>query len=61
MSVLYVLIPLALVFALGALVTFVWVVRQGQLDDLESPQYRALFDEAEVRPEVAPAPRHHGG
>lgn len=46
MSVLYLLIPLALLFALGAVLAFVWTVRDGQLDDLESPPHRALFEDS---------------
>lgn len=50
MSVLYVVLPLALVIALVAVGGFIWTVRGGQLDDLESPAYRILHDDAEVRP-----------
>ncbi len=65
MSVLYLLIPLALLFALGAVLAFVWTVRDGQLDDLESPPHRALFEDGAdaVRwhtprvPRVVPAQR----
>jgi cbb3-type cytochrome oxidase maturation protein len=46
MSVLYVLIPLAMVFAAGFVGAFVWAVSGGQLDDLETPQHRILLDEA---------------
>ncbi len=44
MSVLYVLIPLALLFSTGAVGWFIWSVRQGQLDELSSPPWRALHD-----------------
>lgn len=45
MSVLYVLIPLALVLAGAALTAFLWSVRHGQLDDLDTPAQRAVFDD----------------
>ncbi len=45
MSVLYVLLPLALLMAAAAVVAFVWAVRRGQLDDLETPAMRMLADE----------------
>lgn len=45
MSVLYVLLPLALIFAGAAVAVFVWAVRAGQLDDLETPAIRALYDD----------------
>lgn len=50
MSVLYVLLPLALAFAGGAVLAFAWTVRDGQLDDLDSPPHRALFEDATDRP-----------
>lgn len=51
MDVLYVVIPLALVLAGGAVATFLWAVRRGQFDDLQTPGVRILHDD--VRPEEA--------
>ena len=45
MSVLFVAIPVALVIAAIAIVTFVVQVRSGQYDDLETPAHRILFDD----------------
>ena len=45
MEVMYVLLPAALVFAVAAVVVFVWAVRSGQLDDLETPAMRILGDD----------------
>lgn len=45
MTVLYVLVPLALLLAGGAVVSFLWAARSGQLDDLETPAVRMLHDE----------------
>ncbi|MBP7146905.1 MAG: cbb3-type cytochrome oxidase assembly protein CcoS [Acidobacteria bacterium] len=45
MSVVFVLLPLALLFAIGAVALFVWAVRGGQYDDLETPPLRALHDD----------------
>jgi len=45
MEVMYVLLPAALVFAIAAVVVFVWAVRSGQLDDLETPAMRILGDD----------------
>ncbi|MFO0728905.1 MAG: cbb3-type cytochrome oxidase assembly protein CcoS [Myxococcota bacterium] len=45
MTVLYVLLPIAVVFAAGFLGAFIWAVRGGQLDDLETPQHRILLDD----------------
>lgn len=45
MSVLFVVLPLALVASGIAVVAFVWAVRAGQLDDLDTPPLRALSDD----------------
>ncbi|MBX7168990.1 MAG: cbb3-type cytochrome oxidase assembly protein CcoS [Pirellulales bacterium] len=49
MSVLYIVLPLALVMAAGAVAAFVWSVHRGQYDDLETPPVRMLFDDPVVR------------
>ncbi|MBF0352963.1 MAG: cbb3-type cytochrome oxidase assembly protein CcoS [SAR324 cluster bacterium] len=45
MSVIYILLPISLVFGAGALVFFIWALRTGQFDDLQTPAHRILFDE----------------
>lgn len=45
MSVLFVIMPLALLGAAGAVFAFAWTVRSGQLDDLDTPPRRILFDD----------------
>ncbi|MFG0259686.1 MAG: cbb3-type cytochrome oxidase assembly protein CcoS [Phycisphaerales bacterium JB041] len=45
MSVMYIVLPLALLFAGVFVAAFIWAVRQGQLDDLETPAARMLFDD----------------
>lgn len=45
MTVLFVVLPLALIFAGGALAAFIWSVRRGQLDDLSTPPVRMLHDD----------------
>jgi cbb3-type cytochrome oxidase maturation protein len=45
MIVLYVVVPLALLVAGGAVAAFVWTVRSGQLDDVDTPPRRILFDD----------------
>ena len=49
MSVLYLVLPLALVIAAVAVWAFVWSVRGGQFDDLDTPAIRMLHDDAEAR------------
>jgi cbb3-type cytochrome oxidase maturation protein len=45
MSILYVSVPVALLMAGAAVAAFLWSVRSGQFDDLESARYRILFDD----------------
>lgn len=48
MSVVYIALPLALLLALAGVIAFIWSARSGQLDDLETPGQRVLFDEEDV-------------
>jgi len=48
MSVLYLVVPLALLVAGAAVAAFAWTVRSGQLDDLDTPPRRILFDDEPV-------------
>jgi len=45
MSVMYVLIGISLMLALGFLGLFIWNVRSGQMDDDYTPSVRILFEE----------------
>jgi cbb3-type cytochrome oxidase maturation protein len=47
MTVLYVVVPLALLLAGGAVAAFIWAVRRGQFDDLDTPPLRMLHDDHE--------------
>ncbi len=49
MIALYIVLPLAILIAGVAVVAFVWSVRSGQLDDVDSPPRRILFDEPPPR------------
>jgi len=50
MVVLYIALPVAVLLAAAAVAAFIWVTRTGQLDDLDTPAVRMLFDD-EPRPE----------
>jgi cbb3-type cytochrome oxidase maturation protein len=45
MSILYVLIPLALLILGGAVWAFFWAVGNGQFDDLDTPAVSILLDD----------------
>ena len=47
MSMLYIILPLALLIATAALIAFVWATRSGQFDDLDTPAMRMLHDDAD--------------
>ncbi len=47
MSVLFIVLPVALLLAAGGVAAFIWMTRTGQLDDLETPAWRVLFDDDE--------------
>jgi len=56
-SVLFIVVPLALLIVAGAVAAFIWATRSGQFDDLSTPGVRVLFDdEAAPKP---PEPRNH--
>ena len=45
MTVLYILVPVAIVLVILAILVFNWAVNSGQYDDLDSPAHSILFDE----------------
>ena len=50
MSMLYVLIPLALVLLVVAILALVWAIRSGQFDDLESHGWSVVLDDDQKPP-----------
>lgn len=48
MSVLYVLVPIAIVIVAAAIGAYVWAARRGQFDDLTTPALRVLHDDEEA-------------
>jgi len=64
MNILLVMIPLSILFALGAGVAFFWAVDHDQFDDLDTPKLLPLLDDPapalDAAPDTAPdapAPR----
>lgn len=47
MEALFVIVPLALAFAGGALIAYVWAVWSGQFDDMTTPAHQMLVDDRE--------------
>lgn len=50
MSVLFIVLPLALVFVAAAVAACVWAIRSGQYDDAHTPAVRMLNDDAPSNP-----------
>ncbi len=49
LSILYLMIPLALLIVAVAAGIFFWAARSGQFDDLEGPAHRVLEDDEHER------------
>ena len=48
MSAVYIALPVALLLAIAGVVAFIWATKSGQMDDLETPGQRVLFDDDPV-------------
>jgi cbb3-type cytochrome oxidase maturation protein len=46
-SVIYIVLPLALLVVAAAVVAFVWAARRGQFDDMDTPSVRMVNDDEE--------------
>lgn len=49
MSVLYLVVPLAIVIVGVAVLAYVWATGSGQMDDLDTPAIRMLHDDTPGR------------
>ena len=45
MNIVFLLLPLSLLLALLGVAAYLWLLRSGQLDDLETPAMRMLWDD----------------
>ncbi|MDX2145947.1 MAG: cbb3-type cytochrome oxidase assembly protein CcoS [Planctomycetota bacterium] len=59
MSVIFILLPLAVLIASCFLLAFIWAAKQGQFDDLDTPAMRVATgdDEREATTVAVQAPR----
>ena len=51
MSVVYIMIPVALLLAGLGVAAFIIAAKKGQFDDLDTPALRAVFDDDQTPPE----------
>jgi len=49
MSILFLLIPLGVLFLGAAIWAFLWAVKSGQFEDMEGPAHRILMDDDDPR------------
>lgn len=61
MSVLYIVLPLALLIVGAAVGAFVWATNRGQFDDLDTPSLRMLHDDELPSRLPKPADGSHDG
>ena len=47
MGIIYALIPISLLLAIGGLGAYFWSVRSGQFEDLDTPALRILSDDSD--------------
>ncbi len=59
MTILYIALPVALLLAAASVGAFIWSVRSGQFDGLETPPLRILFDEEKGEKDLS-CPRESG-
>ncbi len=49
MEILILILPFALVISIGFVLSFIFAVKNGQFDDLETPAYRMLLEETKQK------------
>ena len=49
MEVIYLLVPLSLIFVSIAIYVFFWAIKSEQFDDMEGPAHRILMDDQSQR------------
>lgn len=50
MTVIYLVLPLAIILAAAAVGAFIWSVRRGQYDDVDTPAIRMLHGDEPIDP-----------
>lgn len=54
MSVIYIVLPLALLVVAAGVAAYVWAARSGQFDDTTTPPMRTLVEDDDVPPAEGP-------
>ncbi len=51
MTILYIIVPIAIILVSFFVLFFLWAVKEDQFDDLETPAHRMLIDDWNDKPE----------
>ncbi len=51
MTILYIIVPIAIILVSFFVLFFLWAVKEEQFDDLETPAHRMLIDDWNNKPE----------
>ena len=51
MTILYIIVPIAIILVSFFVLFFLWAVKEEQFDDLETPAHRMLIDDWNDKPE----------
>lgn len=55
MSVIYILLSISIIVAIGFFVAFIYAVKKGQFDDSYTPSVRMLFEDELVKEQSKPS------
>ncbi len=55
MSVIYILLSISIIVAVGFFIAFIYAVKQGQFDDSYTPSVRMLFEDELVKEQSKPS------
>ncbi|WP_034043947.1 cbb3-type cytochrome oxidase assembly protein CcoS [Wocania ichthyoenteri] len=57
MSVIYILLSISIIVAIGFFIAFIYAVKKGQFDDSYTPSVRMLFEDELVKKQPKPSLR----
>ena len=60
MDILYLLIPISIIFVVIIAGVFIWSVKSGQYEDMEGPAHRILMDNDGIQPNQDDAEQNPG-
>ncbi|MCF7567902.1 cbb3-type cytochrome oxidase assembly protein CcoS [Sabulilitoribacter arenilitoris] len=55
MSVIYILLSISIIVAIGFFIAFIYAVKKGQFDDSYTPSVRMLFEDELVKEQLKPS------